>query len=92
MRRPNWSVLRLQVMAMSGDLVRKPGIGSRGARGQAHQRRRQIADGLVRELDRWRDIDRLDVDLQEWHVADPGFVFDLDGVVADANDEVGGTQ
>ena len=46
----------------------------------------------MRELDRRRDVDRLDVDLQQRHIADPGFVFDLDGVVAEADDEIGRAQ
>ena len=46
----------------------------------------------MRELDRWRDVDRLDIDLQQRHIADPGFVFDLDGVVAEADDEIGRTE
>ncbi len=52
----------------------------------------EIAAHLVNELDRGRDVDRLDVDLQQWPVADPGFVFDLDGVVAQPDDQIGGTQ
>ena len=44
------------------------------------------------ELDARRDIDRIDIDLQQRHVADPGFVFDLDGVVAEPDDQVGGAQ
>ena len=46
----------------------------------------------MRELDRRRDVDRLDIDLQQRHIADPGFVFDLDGVVAEADDKIGGAQ
>ena len=47
----------------------------------------------MRELDRGRNIDRIDVDLQKRRVADPGFVFDLDGVVAEPDDfEIGGAK
>ena len=52
----------------------------------------EIAGDLVHELDRRRDIDRLDVDLQQRCVCDPGLVLDLDRVVADADDEIGGAQ
>ena len=59
---------------------------------EARKRRIEIAGHLMRELDRRRDVDRLDVDLQQRHIADPGFVFDLDRVVAETDDEIGGTQ
>ncbi len=44
------------------------------------------------EIDRGRDVHRLDVDLQQRVVADPGFVFHLDGIVAETHDEIGGAQ
>ena len=77
---------------MRGDLVPKPSVGGRWTRGQAAERRVEIADDLMGELDRWRDIDGIDIDLQERHIADPGFVFDFDGVVAEPDNEVGGAQ
>ena len=46
----------------------------------------------MHELHARRDVGRLDVDLEERHVADPGLVFDLDGVVADPDDEIGAAQ
>ena len=46
----------------------------------------------MNELDRRRDIRRFDVDLQEGPVADPGLIFHLDRVVAETDDEIGGTQ
>ena len=54
-----------------------------------HLRMVEVAGHLVRDLHRRRDIDLVDVDLQEWNVIDPGLVFDLDGVVAKADDQVG---
>ena len=52
----------------------------------------EIARDLMQQLDAWRDIDWIDIDLEQRHVADPGLVFDLDGVVAEPDDQVGGTQ
>src|SRR5262245_34364668 len=46
----------------------------------------------MNELDRGRDIHRLDIDLQQRPIADPGFVFYLDRVVAETDDEIGGPQ
>ena len=46
----------------------------------------------MHELDRGGDVHRLDVDLQQRAVADPRFVFHLDGVVAETDDEIGGAQ
>ena len=44
------------------------------------------------EVHRRRHVHRLDIDLQEGAIADPGLVFHLDRVVAEADDEVGRTQ
>ena len=44
------------------------------------------------ELDRGRDVHRLDIDLQQRPVVDPGFILHLDRVVAEPDDEIGGTQ
>ncbi len=52
----------------------------------------EIADHLVRQVDRGRHVDRLDVDLQQRPVADPGLVLDLDGVVAEADHQIGRAQ
>ena len=41
---------------------------------------------------RRRDVDRLDIDVQQRAVADPRFVFDLDRVVAEPDDQVGRLQ
>ena len=53
-------------------------LARRAAPASARQRRVEIAGHLVHELDRRRDVGRLDVDLQQRHVADPGLVLDLD--------------
>src|SRR6266849_834511 len=78
--------------AKVGERLRAPGIGGGGERGQPRQRGVEIAGRLMDEIDRGRDIDRLDVDLQERNVADPGLEFHLDGVVAEADDQVGRPQ
>ena len=70
----------------------RPGVASRRTRGEAHEGRIEIAHDLMRELDRRRDVDRLDIDLKQRNAADPGFVLDLDGVVAETDDEIGGAQ
>jgi len=44
------------------------------------------------ELDRGRDVRRLDIDLQQRPVIDPGFVLHLDRIVAEPDDEIGGAQ
>ena len=41
------------------------------------------------EVDRRRDIDPFDVDLKQRNIADPRFVFHLDGVVAETHDQIG---
>ncbi|MCX7314613.1 MAG: hypothetical protein NTV56_23625 [Alphaproteobacteria bacterium] len=38
------------------------------------------------------DIGLFNVDLQQWDVADPRLELDLNGVVAEADDQVGGPQ
>ena len=69
-----------------------PIVGSRRQRREPRQRRIEVAGRLVHELDRWRHVGALDVDVHERAVVDPGLVFDLDGVVADADDQIGGAQ
>ena len=47
----------------------------------------EVAGDLMDEVHPWRDIDRVDVDLQQRNLADPRLVFDLDGVVAEPDDQ-----
>ena len=77
---------------MLGERRGCPGVGRSGEGGQARERMVEIAGRLMRELHSRGDIDRVDVDLQQRNVADPGLVFDLDGVVAEPYDQVGGAQ
>ena len=46
----------------------------------------------MHEIDRGRDVHRLDIDLQQRAVADPRLVFHLDRVVTEPDDEIGGAQ
>src|SRR3954464_13337475 len=50
--------------------------------GWSRKRRREVASYLMDELDRGRDVRRLDIDLQQRPVIDPGFVLHLDRIVA----------
>ena len=52
----------------------------------------EVAGDLMGEVYRWRDVDRVDVDLQQRNVIDPGLVLDLDRVVAEPDDQVGRAQ
>src|SRR6266542_1777163 len=46
----------------------------------------------MHDVDRGRDVHRLDIDLQQRPFADPGFIFHLDRVIAETDDEIGGTK
>ena len=72
--------------------LRVPQVAGGGQRGEPRQRRIEIAGHLMQELDRGCYVDRFDIDLQQRAIADPGFVFHLDRVVAHADDEFGGAQ
>ena len=78
--------------AMIGERLRRPAVGCRRQRGEQRERAIEVAADVMHEVDRRRDVRRLDVDLQQRNVVDPGFVFDLDGVVAKPHDQVGGAQ
>ncbi len=77
---------------MLGERFLAPRIGGGRARDQADQRSIEIADRLMHQLDRGRHIGGLDINLQKRRIADPGFVFDLDRIVAQSHDQIGGTQ
>ena len=79
-------------MPVLGERLRGPSVAGCCKRGEPRERGIEITGRLVDELHRRRDVDRLDVDLDERDLADPGLVFDLDGVVADADDQVGRAQ
>ncbi len=72
------------------------GFGPRIVRGrqcaERRKRRVQIAGHLGLQTHRPRDVDGLDVYLQQGHVADPCLVFDLDRVVAEPHYQVGIAQ
>jgi len=98
-RRPQRPVKRAAVLV---EHSRRPAVRARcvparpvsdlGQRRELRQSGVEITAHLVHELHPGCDIGGLDVDVEERHVADPGFVFDLDGVVADADDQVGRAQ
>src|SRR5262245_13150925 len=46
----------------------------------------------MNEFHRRCDVRGLNIDMEEGDAPDPGFVFDLNSVVADADDEIGGAQ
>jgi len=71
---------------------RVPLVGGRRHRVEPRQRGIEIAADLMNQLDRGRDVHGLDIDLQQRPIADPGFVFHLDRVVAETDDEIGGAQ
>ena len=77
---------------MLGKRGSSPGVAACGQCGEPRERDVEIAGRLMRELDRRRDVDRLDVDLQKRHVADPSLVLDLDGVVAQSDNEISRAQ
>ena len=60
--------------------------------GETRERGIEIAHDLMRELHRGCNVDRLDIDLKQRNIIDPGFILDLDGVVAQPDDEIGRAQ
>src|ERR1700704_1374585 len=77
---------------MFGERPSSPAVAACRACSKLRERDVEITGRLVLELDRGRDVDRLDVDLKERHVADPGLVLDLDGIVAQPDNEISRAQ
>ena len=77
---------------MLGERLRLPGRARLRQRDEMRQHPVEIADDVVGEPHRGRDVDRLDVDLQQQRIADPGLVLDLDRVIAEPDDEIGRAQ
>ncbi len=69
-----------------------PLVGGGRQRVEPRQRGIEIAADLMHEVDRRRDVHRLDIDLQQGTIVDPRFVFHLDRIVAETDDEIGGPQ
>ena len=83
---------RLEAAAMLGQHLSGPAAHGVRQRHEPRQRGIEIARHLVDELDRGRDVHRLDVDLQQRPIVDPGLVLDLDCVIADPDDQIGGAK
>jgi hypothetical protein len=77
---------------MGIDLLRRPGILLGGLFGKARERGIEVTGHLMYEVDRGRNIDPLNISLQQRNVADPGFVLDLDGVVTQSDDQISGAK
>ena len=83
---------RLKSGAMGRDSAFLPVIGDAVRQNQRGEGGIEIACHLGLQLDGRRDINLLDIDLQQRRVADPRFVLDFDGIVAEPDDQIGPTQ
>src|SRR5262245_44710559 len=82
----------MKAAAMLGECGRVPLIGGSRQRAEPRQRCIEVANHLMHEIDRGCDVRLLDIDLQQRPIADPRFVLHLDRVVAETDDEIGGTK